>query len=440
MHVGSRPVRLGQGAFEKGRHIHFSSERSAVQARPVRLRVIDHWHTMKSMADRIYMDNSATSFPKPPAVTEAMVQFAAECGASAGRGAYAEARQCEAMIAKCRQRIAKLINAEGPERIIFAMNCSEALAIVIRGLLNTSPAGSHAVATVMEHNSVLRPLNALAWQTGLRPEFIACESNTGLVDPGDIRRAIRPETKLIVCVHVSNVTGTIQPVGEVARIARECEVPCLIDAAQSIGHVPLDVQALGADFVAFSGHKGLLGPLGTGVLYIRPGAEGKLKTMKEGGTGTISEQPAQPDTMPDKFEIGSHNAIGLTGLSEGAAWVLGREVETLRRHDEQLCELFIQLAGEVPGVRVYGPGDIAHRSGVFSVRAEGVSPAALSAALEREYGILTRHGVHCAPLAHRALGTYPEGTTRLSFGPFTTVEDVRRAAEALAGIARRAPV
>ena len=199
------------------------------------------------MSDRIYMDNSATSFPKPPAVTEAMVRFATECGVSAGRGAYAEAKQCEAIISECRSRVAELINAEGPDRIVFAMNCSEALAIVIRGLLNTAPAGSGAITTAMEHNSVLRPLNALAEQTGLKPQFLPCDSSTGLVDPGDFRRAIRPETKLIACVHVSNVTGTIQPIGEVARIARERDIPCLIDAAQSAGHVPLDVQALGAD-------------------------------------------------------------------------------------------------------------------------------------------------------------------------------------------------
>ena len=392
------------------------------------------------MSDRIYMDNSATSFPKPAAVAEAMAAFAAECGASAGRGAYAEARRCEAILGDCRSRIAELINAEGPDRIVFAMNCSEALVIAIRGLLNTAPAGSGAITTAMEHNSVLRPLNALAEQTGLRPVFLPCDGATGLVDPDDVRRAIRPETKLIACVHVSNVTGTIQPVGDIARIAREHDVPCLIDAAQSVGHVPLDVRELGADFVAFAGHKGLLGPLGTGVLYIRPGAEGRLTTIKEGGTGTISEQPIQPDTMPDRFEIGSHNAIGLAGLSEGVAWVLGRGVAALRSHDERLSRLFMELTDGVEELTVYGPRDIARRGGVFSVRAAGLSPGALAAALERAHGILTRAGVHCAPLAHQTIGTYPTGTTRLSFGPFTTADHVRRAAEALIEIAQHAPV
>ena len=287
------------------------------------------------MKQRVYMDNSATSFPKPGGVAEAMMEFARECGASAGRGAYSEARACEEIIATCRRRVAELINAESPERIVFAMNCSEALAIAIRGLLNTADRGTHALATALEHNSVLRPLNALAAQTGLEPEFIGCDPRTGLLDCDDVRRSIRRQTRLIACVHVSNVTGTMQPIGEVAAIAREHEIPCVIDAAQAAGHVEIDVQSLGADFVAFPGHKGLLGPLGTGVLYIRPGVEESLPTMKEGGTGTISEQAFQPATMPDKYEIGSHNAVGLAGLSEGVGWILERGVGAMRRHDRR---------------------------------------------------------------------------------------------------------
>ena len=387
---------------------------------------------------RIYLDNSATSFPKPKAVTDAMVDFAANCGASAGRGAYTEAKACEHIIATCRQRVAALINAESPEQIVFAMNCSEALVMVIRGLLNLAEANTHVVATAMEHNSVLRPLNALHDQIGLWPEFLPCDGQTGLVDPGDVRRAIRPATKLVACVHVSNVTGTIQPIEDVVAIARDSGIPCLIDAAQSAGHVELDVQALGADFVAFPGHKGLLGPLGTGVLYVRPGMDEKLKTMKEGGTGTISEQPVQPNTMPDKYEIGSHNAIGLAGLSEGVAWLLERGVGNVREHDRALCELFASLTADIEGLTVYGPRDMSVRAGVFSVNVAGMGPNDLAAALERDFGICTRPGVHCAPLAHKTIGTHPAGTCRLSFGPFTTEDHVRAAAAALSGIARRA--
>jgi len=381
------------------------------------------------------MDNSATSFPKPPGVIEAITDFARDCGASAGRGAYAEARACEKMIATCRARIAELINAESPDRIVLAMNCSEGLSIAIRGLLNTAGTGAHAIATAMEHNSVLRPMNALKAQVGLAPEFISCDSSTGLVDPDDIRKAIRPETKMIACVHVSNVTGTLQPIADVAKIAREHDIPCVVDAAQSAGHVEIDVQALGVDLLAFPGHKGLRGPLGTGVLYVRPGVEQRLETMKEGGTGTISEQAVQPETMPDKYEIGSHNAIGLAGLSESVAWVLDRGVASIRAHDVELCRGFMELTGGVDGLTVYGPADIEHRAGVFSVNVDGIAPGVLADRLESQYGLLTRPGVHCAPLAHETIGTHPTGTCRLSFGPMTTQSDVETAAEALRQIA-----
>ncbi len=386
------------------------------------------------------MDNSATSFPKPDCVTDAMVAFARECGASAGRGAYAEAKACEKLIATCRARIAELINAESPERIVFAMNCSEALAIAIRGMLNLSEPVTHVLATAMEHNSVLRPLNALREQIGIWPEFLPCDPETSLVDVDVFRNAIRSETKLVACVHGSNVTGALQPVRQIVAIAREHGVPCVIDAAQSIGHVPIDVQDIGADFVAFPGHKGLLGPLGTGVLYIAPGMEDKLTTIKEGGTGTISEQAIQPETMPDKFEIGSHNAIGLAGLSEGAAWLLERGVENLRDHDVKLCELFMDKTDGAAGLRVYGPRDVSDRMGVFSVNIDGLSPGELAATLEQDFGICTRPGVHCAPLAHQTIRTHPAGTCRLSFGAFTTEDDVAHAADALERIAAQARV
>jgi cysteine desulfurase/selenocysteine lyase len=383
---------------------------------------------------RVYMDNSTTSFPKPPAVTEAMIRFARECGTSAGRGAYAEAKACEQMIAGCRRRVAELIHAERPERIVFTMNCTEALAIGIRGLLNTARA-AHAITTVIDHNCVLRPFHALAEQTGLQTTFVPADARTSLIDPDDVRKAIRPNTRLIAIVHCSNVTGSLQPVTEVVAIARQAGVPILIDAAQSVGHVPVDVQAWGADMVAFPGHKGVMGPLGTGVLYIRAGFEKRLPTMKEGGTGTASERPVQPESMPDKYEAGSHNAIGLAGLSEGAAWVLDRGVESLRRHDRELCEAFLAGAAGVEGLTVYGTDSLDDRLGVFSVNVAGFEPYELAAELERRFGILTRPGLHCAPLAHWTIGTFPAGTCRLSFGAFTTLQDVRTAASSLREIA-----
>jgi len=380
------------------------------------------------------MDNSATSFPKPAAVTEAMARFASECGASAGRGAYAEAVACGEIIATCRARVAELIGASASEEIVFTLNCSEALAIGIRGVLNTAE-DAHAVGTVMEHNSVLRPFSALRAQRGLEVTYVQADPSTSLVDPDDLRKAIRPNTKLVAVVHASNVTGSLQPVGDVAAIAREAGVPCIVDAAQSIGHVPIDVGDWGAEMVAFPGHKGALGPLGTGVLYVRSGFETQLATMKEGGTGTISEQPVQPETMPDKFEIGSHNAVGIAGLSEGVKFLLDTGVDALRAHDCELSQRFMDAVDGVTGLTVYGPRDMADRTGVFSVNIAAMGPQDLAAALEASYGICTRPGIHCAPLAHRAIGTFPAGTCRLSFGAFTTIEHIDRAADALKQLA-----
>ena len=389
---------------------------------------------------RVYLDNSATSFPKPAAVTEAMVRFAQECGASAGRGAYGEAKACGELLATCRGRLARLINAESPQTIVFTLNCSHGLNIVIHGLLNGARGRAHAITTAMDHNSVLRPLNALAAQGLVEPTFLPCDGRTGLVDVDALRRAIRPDTRLIAVAHASNVTGTLQPVAELAAVARQAGVPMVVDAAQSIGHVPIDVQAWGADYVAFPGHKGLLGPLGTGVLYIRPGAEAALPTMHEGGTGTVSELATHPETMPDKYEVGSHNAIGIAGLCEGVAWLLERGVKNLREQSLAQCRQFLSRLAGLPGLTIYGPGaaELEHRTDVFSIRLSGRAPYELAGLLESRFGILTRPGLHCAPLAHRTIGTYPEGTTRLSFGPFTTTQDVELTAEALATLARQA--
>jgi selenocysteine lyase/cysteine desulfurase len=265
---------------------------------------------------------------------------------------------------------------------------------------------------------------------------------TGLVDPDDLKQAIRPNTRLIALTHASNVTGTIQPVREIGRIAREHDIPFLVDAAQSAGHIPLDVQADHIDLLAAPGHKALLGPLGTGFLYIRPGLETVLRPLREGGTGSVSENDRQPDFLPDKFEPGSHNAIGIVGLSEGVKWILDQGIEKLAAHDLDLVRVFLDGVSNVEGLTYYGPQGVRNRLGVFSVRIEGLEPYELSAILESSYGILTRPGLHCAPLAHNAINTTQfGGTTRFSFGPFLCKQDVKFVTDALAEIATtRAPV
>jgi selenocysteine lyase/cysteine desulfurase len=266
---------------------------------------------------------------------------------------------------------------------------------------------------------------------------VACDPRTGRVDPDDVRRALRPETVLVAAVHGSNVTGTLQPVRELGRLCREQAVPFLVDAAQTLGHLPVDVEADGIDLLAAPGHKGLLGPLGTGFLYIRPGLEKHLQTLREGGTGSVSEHDTQPTFMPDRFEPGSHNAIGLIGLSEGVAYLLERGVEALWQHETDAMATMIEGLSSIEGLTYLGPQGVADRCGVFSVRLAGFDqPGELSERLETEYGILTRSGIHCAPHAHRTFGTDTlGGTTRLSLGPFVSLQDVKYATDALSQVA-----
>jgi cysteine desulfurase family protein len=384
---------------------------------------------------RIYLDNAATSRPKPPGVTDAMCKYAAELGASAGRGAYLEAIETGELIYECRRRLNRLFHGEKAEHFVFALNCSDALNLAIKGLLGPDETG-HAICTHIDHNSILRPLNALEQRGWITQTRVAVDSSTGLVDPDDIRRAIRPDTRLIAITHASNVTGTIQPVRAIGRIARERGIPFVVDAAQSAGHVPIDVREDCIDLLAAPGHKALMGPLGTGFLYIRPGIEKILRTIREGGTGSVSEQAVQPDFMPDKYEPGSHNAIGIIGLSEGVRWLAEQGFARLASHERELMQAFIDGASNIEGLTFYGPQTVEDRVGVFSVRIDGYDPHELSGVLESHYGILTRSGIHCAPLAHETIGTATfGGTTRLSFGAFTTSQNVTFATNALAEIA-----
>lgn len=385
---------------------------------------------------RLYLDNAATSFPKPRTVTDAMVRYATELGASAGRGAYQEAIETGALIHECRRRLNRLFNGEKAEHFVFTLNCSDALNLAIKGLIDPSRGPSHAVCTHIDHNSILRPLNELEARGVITQTQVPIDPATGLVDPADIRRAIRPDTKLVAITHASNVTGTVQPVREIGRICRELAVPFVVDAAQSAGHLPIDVHADCIDLLAAPGHKALLGPLGTGFLYIRPGLEKSLRTLREGGTGSVSELATQPDFMPDKYEPGSHNAIGIIGLSEGVKWVLEQGVENLHAHEMDLVRTFIEGVSDVEGLTYYGPQGVRDRIGVFSVRIDGYEPQDLSAILESTYGILSRSGIHCAPLAHQAIGTAAGGgATRLSFSPFLSKQDVKFATDALAEVA-----
>ena len=385
------------------------------------------------------MDNAATSFPKPPCVHGAMTDYATRLGASPGRGGYAESIESGRLLGACRQRINTLINGENPDHVIFTLNCSDALNLAIRGVLQP---GDHVVTTELEHNSILRPLNKLQDDGVITHTRVPVDPETGLVDPDAIDSAIRPQTRMVALLHASNVTGTMQDIEAIGRVTREKDVLLCVDAAQSIGHVPIDVQAIGIDLLAAPGHKGLLGPLGTGFLYIRPGVQRFMSTVREGGTGSVSEQDTQPDFMPDRFEPGSHNTPGIIGLSEGVGYILERGVENLWAHEQALIKTMIESLtewGQMPGFTLYGPPTVKSRCGVFSVGIEGMSPNDLADTLEREYGILTRAGLHCAPGAHTTIGSMElGGTVRLSFGPFLTTQDVKYACDALGQVCHKA--
>jgi len=371
--------------------------------------------------NRIYLDNAATSWPKPPGVYAAVERAMRELGAPAGRSAYHEAAEVESLVRVARLATARLIGAENPENIIFTANGTDSLNLAIHGVLS---AGDHVITTVAEHNSVLRPLRHLEQQGVINLTYVPCNAH-GLIDAEDIRAAVRPATRMIAMIHASNVTGALQPAAEVGRIARERELIYLLDAAQSLGHLPISVEALGVDLLAAPGHKGLLGPLGTGMLYIRPGVEQHLSPIRQGGTGTDSSIDRQPMTLPDRYEAGNLNVPGILGLGAGIEYLADRTVEEIRRHDEQLTHRLLDALEAVEGVTLFGPPAGADRVGVVSLKIDGYDPQEAAAMLDVSCGVQVRPGLHCAPRMHEALGTTAAGgTLRISLGAFTTEADI----------------
>jgi cysteine desulfurase family protein len=395
---------------------------------------------LRSIVRRLYLDNAATSFPKPAAVYDAMLRYGREVGGTAGRGTYFEAREGGRVINQCRSRICRFINGESADHVIFTLNTTDALNLAIKGVVSAALRRSqkrplHLVTTTFDHNSVLRPFNALAARGDIEWTCVPVHPDSGLVNVAPVAAALRPDTALVAISHVSNVTGVIQPVAEIGQLCRNRGIPFLVDAAQSFGHIPIDVAAAAIDLLAFPGHKGALGPLGTGGLYIRPGLEHSLDPLREGGTGSRSEDDVQPQALPDKYEPGSQNALGIAGLSEAIAWHLDRiEPSLSASHEGRLVGAMLEgfrdldALGPKPGrhgLRLLGPGTATGRVGVFSMIHDSLAPHELAAIMEQEYGILGRAGLHCAPRAHAALGTLPQsGAYRLSLGPFITPEDI----------------
>lgn len=365
----------------------------------------------------VYLDNAATSYPKPEKVYEAVLHAMREVGASPGRGGYRRSLEAGRILFQARETVASFFSISDSSRIIFTPNATGALNQALHGTL---VAGDHVITTSMEHNSLLRPLYALR-SKGVELSIVPAGPD-GVVSVDDVCRAVQANTRMIAVSHVSNVCGAVQPIARVAELCRETGALFLLDAAQSAGYLPIDVERFAVDLLAVPGHKGLLGPGGTGVLYVAPHVQ--LKPLVQGGTGGHTTSEDQPLIMPDGFEAGTHNLPGVAGLQAGIEFICEQGIAALFEHEHTLLKQAEQALKDIHGVTIYGPVDPSARCSVLSFTACGVDSALLAAELDHGFDIAVRAGLHCAPLAHRTLGTLPGGTVRLSPGWFTTSEEI----------------
>jgi cysteine desulfurase family protein len=389
---------------------------------------------------RVYLDNAATSYPKPPAVAKAMLRFSTQIGASPGRGAYAESATASQALVDTRMALASLLLEPDPSRIAFTLNCTDALSLAIYGIAKhwrRAKSPVHMVTTAMDHNSVLRPLNDLAGD-GVTTTCVAASPDTGRIEPDDIAAALTPLTKLVCVVHGSNVSGTVQDIEAIAERCNDANVPLLVDAAQTAGHRMLHPQEMGINLLAVPGHKGLLGPLGTGALWLGQGMESLVEPVRTGGTGSRSEDDVHPDELPDRYEAGSHNTVGLVGLGAALGTLDDASIAAIETRESALSEQLLEGLLAIDGLRVLGPQTNHARCGVFSMTTPNCTSDAFSRQLEADHGVLSRPGIHCAPLAHQTFGTLATGgATRLSIGHATTAEDVEQAIDAVRAVHTR---
>jgi cysteine desulfurase family protein len=377
------------------------------------------------MDREVYLDNAATSFPKPESVYQTMDQFMRHCGGSPGRGIHSKARAAEEVVFDARSLIADLLGIAEPSRIAFTANATEALNLALKGYLRR---GDHVITTQLEHNAVLRPLHTLERTRGVQITYADVDQRGGL-DLESLKKAIRPETRLITCVHGNNVLGSILPLADVVRIAHAAGTAVLVDGSQTAGTLPVNIDELGLDMYAFTGHKGLLGPSGTGGLYVAPHIE--LEPLKEGGTGSVSESLESPTFLPDRFEPGTPNTVGLAGLGAGVRYLLERGVGQVREHEMALSRRLFEGFGALPGATVYGPTDAASRLGIVSMSFDSLNPTEVCGILSNKFGVMARSGLQCAPLTHRRLGTERQGVLRFSVGALSTEEDIDTALSAV---------
>lgn len=376
---------------------------------------------------RIYLDNAATTFPKPPCVAEAVADYISNNGSNINRGGYEAAYGAAEMVFETRELLAGLFNVKDPRGVVFTSGVTESLNTVLKGFLKP---GDHVITSSMEHNAVKRVLTQLKAE-GIHFSEVPCGRDGGLTSVEGLKEAITPKTKLVVTTHASNVCGTALPIREIGEFCRERGILYVVDAAQTAGILPIDMERDNIDILCFTGHKGLYGPQGSGGFIFREVGTAKLiSPLIHGGTGSISHEEFMPDFLPDRFEAGTMNLPGLSGLNASLKWLNRTGIESIRSREIMLTEAFIsgvRPLADAGKIKLFGRPDV----GVVSLQFCGRDQAETAYKLTEEYGIETRVGLHCAPSAHRTLGTYPEGTVRFSFGYFNTMEQVEKAKEAV---------
>lgn len=380
----------------------------------------------------IYLDNAATSWPKPPEVLRAMTDVLERAGGNPGRSGHRLSIAAARVIYDTREEISQFFGISDPLRVIFTGNATHAINLAMIGMLKP---GDHVVTSSMEHNAVMRPLRSLEKQ-GIRLSIVACASD-GSLDVGAVAGVVTSDTRLVVLTHASNVAGTLLPIGEVATIAHQAGALLLVDAAQTAGVIPINMMATGIDLLAFTGHKELQGPPGVGGLVIADGIDvAQIRPLICGGTGSRSESEEQPDDLPDKFESGTANLAGIAGLNAGLQWIKERGIEETQAHLKTLSGALIEGLSSLTKVKVYGTLDPDRSVAVVSFTVAGSRVSEIGLRLDENYSILSRVGLHCAPAAHKTIGSFPEGTVRLAPGVFTTMEDIQHVVRTIGRVVR----
>lgn len=367
----------------------------------------------------VYLDNGATSFPKAPGVAESMSDYILNVGTNVNRGAYSLSYKAENIVYETRELICKIFNFNKPENVIFTKNITESMNVLIKGLLKE---GDHVIVSSMEHNAVMRPLNSLENKV----EYTKVQCNKlGELKIEDVISSIKPNTKAMIMSHASNVCGTILDLEKVGKICKENDIFFIIDSAQTAGFLDIDFENLNADAIGFTGHKGLLGPQGIGGFIVNDNVVEEINTLIEGGTGSLSDTEVQPDYMPDKFEAGTLNIPGIYGLNASLKYILNHGIKDIRKKEIYLLDKFLESLLNMKNINLIGKSTSTDRTGVLSIDFTNEDNGLVAYELSKEYGIMTRSGMHCAPSAHKTLGTFPKGTVRFSLSHFTSLEEIK---------------